>query len=107
MTPTPKLDERISTLEEKLTELKRRQERIEARKLALQTRRDRKLETRKKILVGGVVLDRLAAGQLTDSELRTWLEPALSAPVDRTLFGLPPTSSPPPGTASRKRSSGS
>ena len=89
MTPTPKLDERISSLEDKLTELKRRQQRIEARKLALQTRRDRKVETRKKILVGGVVLDRLAAGQLTDSELRSWLEPALSAPADRALFGLP------------------
>ncbi len=88
MTPTPKLDERIGTLEEKLAELKRRQQRIEARKLALQTRRDRKVETRKKILIGGVVLDRLAAGQLTDSELRTWLEPALTAAADRLLFGL-------------------
>ena len=107
MTPTPKLDERISSLEDKLTELKRRQQRIEARKLALQTRRDRKLETRKKILVGGVILDRLAAGQLSDSELGAWLEPALSSPADRALFGLSPAPSPSSGPASRKRPSGS
>ena len=86
---TVRIDERIATLEEKLAELRVRQQRIDARKLALAARYDRKTETRKKILLGGVVLDRLTAGQLTEAELRTWLEPALSRPADRVLFGLP------------------
>lgn len=88
MTPTPGLDQHISQLEDRLAELKVRQQRIEARKLALQVRRDRKAETRRKILVGGVVLDRVAAGQISESELRAWLDPALSRSADRALFAL-------------------
>ncbi|MEI8299498.1 MAG: mobilization protein [Pseudomonadota bacterium] len=88
MTPTPELDQHISQLEDRLSELKARQQRIEARKLALQVRRDRKAETRRKILIGGVVLDRIAAGQISESELRAWLDPALSRSADRALFGL-------------------
>ncbi len=88
MTPMPELDQHISQLEDRLAELKIRQQRIEARKLALQVRRDRKAETRRKILVGGVVLERVAAGHLSESELRAWLDPALSRSADRALFAL-------------------
>ena len=88
MTLTPELDQHISQLEDRLAELKMRQQRIEARKLALQVRRDRKAETRRKILIGGVVLERVAAGQLSESELRAWLDPALSRSTDRVLFRL-------------------
>ena len=88
MTLTPELDQHISQLEDRLAELKMRQQRIEARKLALQVRRDRKAETRRKILIGCVVLERVAAGQLSESELRAWLDPALSRSTDRVLFRL-------------------
>lgn len=84
----PKLDQRISTLKGKLKELELRQQRIDARKRALQSRRDRKQDTRRKILAGAVVLARVAQGQIPEAEFRTWLGAALTRPDDRALFGL-------------------
>lgn len=84
----PKLDERISSLEDKLKQLKVRQQRIDARKRALQSRRDRKEDTRRKILAGAVVLTRVAKGELPEAEFRAWLDAALTRSDDRALFGL-------------------
>jgi hypothetical protein len=58
----PKLDERIAGVEEKLKQLKTRQQRLEARKRALASRRDRKHDTRRKILIGAVVSPRSNRG---------------------------------------------
>ena len=57
-----KLDERISSLETKLKQLKTRQARVDARKRALASRRARKDDTRRKILVGAIVLTRVEQG---------------------------------------------
>jgi hypothetical protein len=84
----PKLDERISSLETKLQQLKTRQARLEARKKALASRRTRKDHTRRKILVGAVVLAKVDQGVLQESVLRGWLDGALERPDDRALFGL-------------------
>ena len=84
-----KLDERISSLETRLKQLKTRQARLDARKRALASRRARKDDTRRKILVGAIVLTRVEHGQLPESELRTWLDAALTRPDDRALFDLP------------------
>ena len=43
----PKLDDQISTLQERLKQLKLRQQRIDARKRAIETLRERKAETRR------------------------------------------------------------
>jgi hypothetical protein len=56
---TPKLDERISSLETRLKQLKSRQARLEARKKALASQRARKDDTRRKILAGTIVLARV------------------------------------------------
>jgi hypothetical protein len=85
----PKLDERISSLETKLQQLKTRQARLEARKKALASRRARKDDTRRKILVGAVVLAKVNQGVLEESVLRGWLEGALERADDRALFDLP------------------
>ena len=61
---TPKLDERITGLEEKLKQLRTRQQRIEARKRALLSRRERAADTRRKILVGAIVLAKVETGEL-------------------------------------------
>ena len=90
---TPKLEERIESLEERLTQLKARQLRIEARKRALASRRARKDDTRRKILIGAIVLARVEHGWLPEAELRTWLDAALTRPDDRALFGLDPLGS--------------
>jgi hypothetical protein len=85
-----KIDERIAGLEEKLQQLKVRQARAEARKRALASRRARKDDTRRKILVGAIVLARIEQGRLAESDLHAWLQEALTREDDRALFNLPP-----------------
>ena len=92
----PKLDERISALELKLKQLKVRQQRIDARARALTNRRERKDETRRKILIGATVQARVERDELDHAELEAWLDAHLTREDDRALFGLPPK--PAPGT---------
>ncbi len=89
----PKLDEQISTLEEKLKLLKLRAQRIEARKKAIEGKRERKADTRRKILVGAVVMAKVEQKVMDEKLLRGWLDEALSRADDRALFNLPPRSS--------------
>lgn len=94
----PKLDERISSLESKLKQLKTRQQRIDARARALASRRARKDDTRRKILIGATVLARIDRHELDHAELERWLDAHLTRDDDRALFELPPKS-PQPATA--------
>jgi hypothetical protein len=86
----PKLDEQIATLQDKLQQLKLRQQRIDARQRAIKTQRERKAETRRQILVGKVVLANVKQGAMEEKRLRGWLDEALSRADDRALFDLPP-----------------
>ena len=83
-----KIEERIDALENRLKQLRMRQQRIEARHRAIDSRRTRREDTRKKVLVGAIVLARVARGELAETELRAWLAAALTKPEDRALFGL-------------------
>ena len=83
-----KLDERISTLETRLKQLKAQQVRAASRQRALEVRRSRKNELRKKILVGAIVLDRVEREKFSQAELLAWLDEGLGRPEDRALFGL-------------------
>ena len=85
----PKLDDQISTLQEKLTQLKLRQQRLDARKRAIDALRERKATTRRKILVGGIVLAKVEHGEIDSEQFRGWLDRALTRAEDRALFGLP------------------
>ncbi len=84
----PKIDERITALQEKLKQLKARQQRLETRRRATESRRSRKEDTRRKILVGAVVLAKIERGEFSDSQLRGWLDEALTRADDRALFDL-------------------
>ena len=84
----PKLDDQIATLEDKLKNLKLPQQRSDERKRAIAAQRERKLDTRRKILIGGIVLTKIKDGALAESELRKWLDAALTRADDRELFGL-------------------
>jgi hypothetical protein len=88
----PKLDEQISTLEERLKQLKLRAQRIEARKKAIDSRRARKADTRRKILIGAVVMAKIEQKVMPEAQVREWLDQALARSDDRALFGLPPRS---------------
>lgn len=84
----PKLDEQISTLEEKLKQLKLRHQRKQARERAVELRRERNSETRRKILVGSVVLAKVREGEIAERDFRDWMDRALSRDGDRALFDL-------------------
>ena len=86
----PKLDDQISTLQEKLRQLKLRQQRLDARKRVSEALRERKSATRRKILVGGVVLAKAQRGEIAQEQLLAWLNQALTRADDRALFDLPP-----------------
>jgi hypothetical protein len=85
----PKLDDQISTLQQKLQQLKLRQQRIDARKRAIAADRERKAETRRRILVGALVLEKVQQGEMDKNKLTAWLDEALTRPADRLLFDLP------------------
>jgi hypothetical protein len=85
----PKLDDQISTLQEKLNQLKLRQQRVDARKRASEALRERKAATRRKILVGGIVLTKVQLGEIDKQQLLGWLDQALTRADDRALFDLP------------------
>lgn len=87
---SPKLDERISSLESKLKALKTRQQRIEARARALASRRERKDDTRRKILIGATILARIDRRELDHADLEAWLDAHLTREEDRALFQLAP-----------------
>jgi hypothetical protein len=91
-----KIDEQISTLQQRLQQLKVRQQRIDARKRALAATQERKAETRRKILLGTVVLEKIRLGELDRAQLWDWLSQTLTRPSDRSLFDLPPQSIDPP-----------
>lgn len=86
----PKLDDQISTLQERLKQLKLRQQRTEARQRAIETQRERKNETRRKFIVGSVILERVRQGTIDGEQFRAWLNEDLTRPEDRALFALPP-----------------
>jgi hypothetical protein len=86
----PKLDEQISTLQEKLNQLKLRQQRGDARKRALQAHRTRKADLRRQILVGALIMVKAEQGEIDHKQLLSWLDHALTRDGDRALFDLPP-----------------
>ena len=92
-----KLDEQIAVLQDRLTQLKVRQQRIDARKRALATERERKTELRRQILVGTLVLSKVRDGELDPALVRGWLDSSLSRTSDRALFDLPPIAPNPKG----------
>lgn len=83
-----RITERIETLEERLKALKAKQQQMEARRRTVQARRTRREDTRRKILVGAIVLAKVDQGVIDQSVLRGWLRGALKRPDDRALFGL-------------------
>jgi hypothetical protein len=83
-----KLSERTEALENRLRELKHRQQRVEARKRTLQDQRERREDTRRKILVGALVLTQIERGEYPRERLHKALDAFLTRPSDRALFSL-------------------
>jgi hypothetical protein len=79
---------RIDALEQRLKQLKVKQQRIEARRRSLESRRARRDELRRKILVGAIVLEKVEEGGFERATLMRWLNVALTREEDRALFEL-------------------
>jgi hypothetical protein len=81
-------EQKIDRLEERLRQLKVRKQRVDARRRSLETKRSRQEDTRRKILVGAIVLAKVEQGVIEESQLQEWLAKALTRSDDRKLFGL-------------------
>lgn len=79
---------RIDVLEQRLKQLKIKQQQIDARKQSLETRRSRCDELRRKILVWAVVLAKVECGEIQQATLREWLEGSLGKKEDRARRSL-------------------
>ncbi len=83
------LEDRIRAQEERLKKLKTQHSRAKARVRTAQSRTARREETRRKILVGAIVLAKVDQGVIDKATFHSWLEGALTNADDRALFGLP------------------
>ena len=77
-----KLDERRAKLADEIRKVEARQREAE-----------KKLQTRKRILIGAYVLHQIDTGAMQESELMSGLAGYLERKTDRELFGLPPLDS--------------
>lgn len=81
-----RLGDRISTLEVKLKELKAKQAAIDTRRKAAESRRQRRDDLRRKILVGAIVLESIGNGVIERAQIWRLLDKALARKEDRELF---------------------
>ena len=88
----------IRNIEQRIEQLETRQKQdkaLLARLKARQAQAERKLDTRRKILVGAVVLRKAQSDPAIAAQLTRWLEEGLTASRDRALFpGLSSDSAP-------------
>ncbi|HEY6457808.1 MAG TPA: mobilization protein [Steroidobacteraceae bacterium] len=80
----PKTEE----LRRKLEQLKARRERIDARLHYLASKQARRADTRRKILVGAIILAQLERGEIDQRNFRAMLDKTLTRADDRALFGF-------------------
>jgi predicted Zn-dependent protease len=89
----PGIEDRIADLEKRLKQAKALKQQQVARERAAEKKRQRSEDTRRKILVGAVVLAKVERGEWPKERLREWMDQALARADDRALFGLLPVPS--------------
>ncbi len=89
----PGIEDRIADLERRLKQAKALKQQQVARERAAEKKRQRSEETRRKILVGAVILAKVERGEWPKERLRELMDQALARADDRALFGLLPVPS--------------
>ena len=89
----PGIEDRIADLEKRLKQAKALKQQQVAREKAAERKRQRSADTRRKILVGAVILAKVERGEWPQERLRELLDQALTRADDRALFGLLPVPS--------------
>ena len=84
------IEDKITELEIKLKQAKAQKQKIESRKRAIESKAKRSQDTRRKILVGAIILHKVEQGEWPREQLDTMLNSTLFRNDDRALFGLPP-----------------
>ena len=85
----PSIDDTIAALEAKLKQAKARKQLVENRKRVAEQKLSRRQDTRRKVLVGAVLLARVERGEWPREKLLALLDGHLTREDDRALFGLP------------------
>lgn len=83
--PRAKPADRLRKLEEQRARINAEIQRVRSR----ESQEERKRETRRKILVGAMVLDRIARGELSEKLFKADMDRFLDRDQDRALFALP------------------
>ena len=84
--PRAKPEDRIRQLEEQRARINAEIQRVRSR----ESQEARKRETRRRILAGAMVLDRVARKDLSEKLFKADMDRFLERDQDRALFGLPP-----------------
>ena len=84
--PRAKPADRIQQLEERRARITAEIQRVRSR----EGQEERKRETRRKILAGAMVLDRIARKDLSEKLFKADMDRFLERDQDRVLFDLPP-----------------
>ena len=82
------LDAKLEEKRVKLEQLKARQQLIENRQRYVAAKQARREDTRRKILIGAVILAKIERKEFDEKKLRAMLDEALTRKDDRALFGL-------------------
>ena len=77
-------DEKLKKLEERQNQLKTQIQKLRAKEAT----EDRKRDTRRKVVLGAVLLEMVKSGEWSDEKLKNLLDRKLTRPRDRELFGL-------------------
>lgn len=83
-----KLEETITALEAQLKQVKALKQKIEARKKTLASKKTRAAETKKKILIGALMLEKMDRQEETRVRILAELDQFLTRNSDRALFDL-------------------
>lgn len=84
------LNAKIEAQAEKLRKLKEQKAKAERRAKLIQQKQERTKDTRRKILLGAMLLEKIKRGEIDHDRIRNDLDPFLRRNTDRELFGLPP-----------------
>lgn len=91
------VNSRIADLERKLKEAKAQKALIEARKRAIESKKTRAAETRKKILLGAYLLEAMNRDPGYATKMKAKMAVFLTRDADRAAFDLPPLPKPKEG----------
>ena len=84
--PRGNVDDMIRKEEDRKAQATARLLRLKVRKIQEQ----RKRQTKRKILIGAMVLDRIERGKVSEKLIWADMDQFLTRPHERALFGLPP-----------------